>query len=226
MYDVKGKSIRDIMNIAEGDFLSFTEREQKAVTSRLVSAANKRARRFVKGTGEQINLKSYTSKGKFSVKGKTKKSGELADEFKRVKEFLSRKTSSLRGYKEFKKKLEEESKYVGKRKDEVPDYTDLDIDFETGEIIEPYQSEEDYEPFELSTGDVWQATDDVLEGSRSELETKIVYEIHDMVQDFMSERRSKKYNELSANQKEKLKEQIDKYIQDNSTDYGTFSGNM
>lgn len=228
MYDVKGKSIRDIMNIAEGDFLSFTEREQKAVTSRLVSAANKRVRRFVKSTGEQVNLKSYTSEGKFSVKGKTKKGGELAHEFNRVKEFLSRKTSSVRGYKEFKKKLEEESKYVGSRKgtDESQDFNDLDIDFETGEIIEPYQSEEDYEPFEISTGDVWQATDDILEGSRSELETKIVYEIHDMVQDYMSDRRVNKLNELDSVKREKLKEDIDKYIQSNSTDYGTFSGNM
>ena len=226
MYDVTGKSIRDIMNIAEGDFLSFSEKEQKAVTSRLVSAANKRVRRFVKSIGE-VNLKSYTSEGKFSVKGKTKKSGELAHEFKRVKEFLSRKTSSVRGYKDFKKKLEEESKYVGSRKDlEEQDLTDYDIDFETGEIIEPYKSEEDFEDFELSTGDVWQAVDDTLEDSRSELEKGIVYEIHDLVQDYMSERRKKKYSELNSNQKADLKEIIDRYIQDNSTYYGTFSGNM
>ena len=225
MFDVTGKSIRDIMNIAEGDFLSLTEKEQKAVTSRLVSAANKRVRRFVKSVGE-VNLKSYTSEGKFSVKGKTKKGGELAHEFNRVKEFLSRKTSSVRGYKEFKKKLEEESKYVGDRKGKDEPQVDLNIDFETGEIIEPYQSEEDYEPFELSTGDVWQATDDILEGSRSELETKIVYEIHDMVQDYMSDRRVNKLNELDSVKREKLKENIDKYIQSNSNDYGTFSGNM
>lgn len=226
MYDVTGKSIRDIMNIAEGDFLSFSEKEQKAITSRLVSAANKRVRRFVKSIGE-VNLKSYTSEGKFSVKGKTKKSGELAHEFKRVKEFLSRKTSSVRGYKDFKKKLEEESKYVGSRKDlEEQDLTDYDIDFETGEIIEPYKSEEDFEDFELSTGDVWQAVDDTLEDSRSELEKGIVYEIHDLVQDYMSERRKKKYSELNSNQKADLKEIIDRYIQDNSTYYGTFSGNM
>ena len=226
MYDVTGKSIRDIMNIAEGDFLSFSEKEQKAVTSRLVSAANKRVRRFVKSIGE-VNLKSYTSEGKFSVKGKTKKSGELAHEFKRVKEFLSRKTSSVRGYKDFKKKLEEESKYVGSKKEsEEQDLTDLNIDFETGEIIEPYKSEEDFEDFELSTGDVWQAVDDTLEDSRSELEKGIVYEIHDLVQDYMSERRKKKYSELNSNQKADLKEIIDRYIQDNSTYYGTFTGNM
>ena len=226
MYDVTGKSIRDIMNIAEGDFLSFSEKEQKAVTSRLVSAANKRVRRFVKSVGE-VNLKSYTSEGKFSVKGKTKKGGELAHEFKRVKEFLSRKTSSVRGYKNFKKKLKEESKYVGSRKEsEEQDLTDYDIDFETGELIEPYKSEEDFEDFELSTGDVWQAVDDTLEDSRSELEKGIVYEIHDLVQDYMSERRKKKYSELNSNQKADLKEIIDRYIQDNSTYYGTFTGNM
>lgn len=229
MYDVSGKSIRDIMNIAEGDFLSFSEKEQKAVTSRLVSAANKRVRRFIKATGQQVNLKSYTSEGKFSVKGKTKKGGELVHEFKRVKEFLSRKTSSVRGYKNFKKKLEEESKYVGSRKDlieeeqENPDYL---IDVETGEIIEPFKSQEDFEPFEISTGDVWQAVDDSLEGSRSELEKSVVYEIHDMVQDFMTDKKAKKYSELNASEKRNLKEIIDRYIQDNSTYYGTFTGNM
>ena len=174
MFDVTGKSIRDIMNIAEGDFLSFTEKEQKLVTSRLVSAGNKRARRFVKITGQPINLKSYTSGGKFSVKGKTKKGGELYKEFKRVKEFLSRKTSSARGYKEFIKKMKEPSKYVGGRKDEVGITEEgIEYDPETGEIIEPYRSE-DFEPFDLESGDVWQATEDALEGSRYDFEKGVV----------------------------------------------------
>ena len=197
MYDVTGKSIRDIMNIAEGDFLSFSEKEQKLVTSRLVSAGNKRARRFVKITGQDINLKSYTSGGKFSVKGKTKKGGELYKEFKRVKEFLSRKTSSARGYKEFIKKMKEPPKYVGGRKEEVGQTEEgLEYDLETGEIIEPYRSEE-LEPFELESGDVWQATEDALEGSRYDFEKGVVYEIHDSVLDYMSEKRVKKYKDLS-----------------------------
>ena len=225
MYDVTGKSIRDIMNIAEGDFLSFSEKEQKLVTSRLVSAGNKRARRFVKITGQDINLKSYTSGGKFSVKGKTKKGGELYKEFKRVKEFLSRKTSSARGYKEFIKKMKEPPKYVGGRKEEVGRTDEgLEYDLETGEIIEPYRSEE-LEPFELESGDVWQATEDALEGSRYDFEKGVVYEIHDEVLDYMSEKRVKKYKDLSREQKDELKEIIDSYIQGGSKN-ATFSGNM
>lgn len=225
MFDVTGKSIRDIMNIAEGDFLSFSEKDQKLVTSRLVSAGNKRARRFVKITGQPINLKSYTSGGKFSVKGKTKKGGELYKEFKRVKEFLSRKTSSAKGYKEFIKKMKEPPKYVGGRKDEVARTEEgIEYDPETGEIIEPYRSEE-FEPFELESGDVWQATDDALEGSRYDFEKGIVYEIHDEVMDFMSEKRVKKYRDLSREEKEELKKIIDSYIQ-GSGNNATFSGNM
>ena len=224
-YDVTGKSIRDIMNIAEGDFLSFTEKEQKLVTSRLVSAANKRARRFVKATGQDINLKSYTSGGKFSVKGKTKKGGELYKEFKRVKEFLSRKTSSARGYKEFIKKMKEPPKYVGGRKEEAGVTEEgIEYDTETGEIIEPYRSEE-FEPFELESGDVWQATDDALEGSRYDFEKGVVYEIHDEVLDYMSEKRVKKYKDLSREEKDELKKIIDSYIQ-GSGNNATFSGNM
>ena len=225
MYDVTGKSIRDIMNIAEGDFLSFSEKEQKLVTSRLVSAGNKRARRFVKITGQPINLKSYTSGGKFSVKGKTKKGGELYKEFKRVKEFLSRKTSSAKGYKEFIKKMKEPPKYVGGRKEEVGRTEEgIEYDPETGEIIEPYRSE-DFEPFELESGDVWQATDDALEGSRYDFEKGVVYEIHDEVLDYMSEKRVKKYKDLTREQKDELKKIIDSYIQ-GSGNNATFSGNM
>ena len=225
MYDVTGKSIRDIMNIAEGDFLSFTEKEQKLVTSRLVSAGNKRARRFVKITGQPINLKSYTSGGKFSVKGKTKKGGELYKEFKRVKEFLSRKTSSAKGYKEFIKKMKEPPKYVGGRKGEVGRTEEgIEYDPETGEIIEPYRSE-DFEPFDLESGDVWQATEDALEGSRYDFEKGIVYEIHDEVLDYMSKKRAKKYKDLTREQKEELKKIIDSYIQGSGKN-ATFSGNM
>ena len=225
MYDVTGKSIRDIMNIAEGDFLSFTEKEQKLVTSRLVSAGNKRARRFVKITGQPINLKSYTSGGKFSVKGKTKKGGELYKEFKRVKEFLSRKTSSAKGYKEFIKKMKEPPKYVSGRKGEVGRTEEgIEYDPETGEIIEPYRSE-DFEPFDLESGDVWQATEDALEGSRYDFEKGIVYEIHDEVLDYMSEKRVKKYKDLTREQKDELKEIIDSYIQGSGKN-ATFSGNM
>ena len=225
MYDVTGKSIRDIMNIAEGDFLSFSEKEQKLVTSRLVSAGNKRARRFVKITGQPINLKSYTSGGKFSVKGKTKKGGELYKEFKRVKEFLSRKTSSAKGYKEFIKKMKEPPKYVGSRKDEVGRTEEgIEYDPETGEIIEPYRSE-DFEPFDLESGDVWQATEDALEDSRYDFEKGVVYEIHDEVLDFMSEKRAKKYKDLTRDEKDELKKIIDSYIQGSGKN-ATFSGNM
>ena len=257
MYDVTGKSIRDIMNIAEGDFLSFSEKEQKLVTSRLVSAGNKRARRFIKITGQPINLKSYTSHGKFSVKGKTKKGGELYKEFKRVKEFLSRKTSSVRGYKAFIKKMSETPTYVGSRKEEIErpkgKYKDYDYDLETGEIIVPYRSQEGvpnyvggrkgefgdpkvrivYDPetgeiidtFTLESGDVWQATDDALEGSRYDFEKSVVYEIHDVVLDYMSEKRAKKYKDLTRVEKDELKKIIDSYIQGSGKN-ATFSGNM
>lgn len=216
------------MNIAEGDFLSFTEKEQKLVTSRLVSAANKRARRFVKITGQDINLKSYTSGGKFSVKGKTKKGGELHKEFKRVKEFLSRKTSSARGYKEFMKKMKESPTYVGVRKEELEEPKEkpkYEYDEETGEIIEPYRSQEDFEDFNLESGDVWQATEDALEGSRYEFEKGIVYEIHDSVLDYMSKEKVDKYKNFTREQKDKLKEIIDSYIQGSGKN-ATFSGNM
>lgn len=95
MIDVKGKSIKDISNIPYEDLEKLDRRDLAKLTSRLVSAANKRLRGFTQ-RGLSLNLKSL-SNGVFSTKGKSKE--ELLKEFGRVSNFLEKKTSTVRGYK-------------------------------------------------------------------------------------------------------------------------------
>ena len=98
---VKGKSAKELMNIPKADFLVLPSNVQREIVSRLSSAANKRVINLAK-KNIPINLKSY-ERGKFSVAGKNKK--QVVGEYNRVKDFLSKKTTTLSGIKSIAKKL-------------------------------------------------------------------------------------------------------------------------
>lgn len=204
---VGGLSIKDIMNIPMGELSTYSLTDIKNLTSRLVSAGNKRARRFIAKYGaNSIKLKSYTSKGKFSVKGITTKKGAL-EEFERVSEFLSRKTSSIRGMKEFQKQIESPAKYYSEKYQE-----------------KPYKSFDD-EEFEVSEGNVWQTLDDMIDSNRDLFEKKVVYELHDVVKDYMEEKEIESSKELNVEDKKALRDIVDDYIQNNGMVDKKFSGN-
>ena len=101
---IKGLSFEDIMDFEIEDLEELNRSELSKLTSRLVSVANKRIK-SLQAHGVDINLKSYILGGKFSVKGKNKK--QLLREFSRASEFLSRKTSTWKGYKEYMEKIED-----------------------------------------------------------------------------------------------------------------------
>lgn len=207
---VGGLSIKDIMNIPLGDLSTYSLTDIKRLTTRLASAGNKRARRFIAKYGaNSIKLKSYTSKGKFSVKGITTKK-EAMEEYERVKEFLSRKTSTIRGMKTFQKQLEGASKY----------YSDKYLN------EEPYKSF-DYDEFVVSEGDVWQTLDDVIDNNRDLFEKQNVYELHDVVKDYMEEHNLEKSKDLSEEDTKALRDIVDDYIQNNGKiDSKSFEGNL
>ena len=76
--------------------------ELAKVVTILDSAANKRLKRLAQapmGT-ESIAYQNVMEIGKFSVKGKNQ--GQLQAEYKRVKQFLSGKTSTARGWNQFR----------------------------------------------------------------------------------------------------------------------------
>lgn len=104
--NVTGMSIEDIMNIGAAGISKLNEKDLRALTTRLVSAANKRLARLDKaGINYTPALHSLYTQGKrrFSVTGKHL--NKLRMEFANVRNFLNDKTSSVQGYKKFAKKF-------------------------------------------------------------------------------------------------------------------------
>lgn len=112
--DVSGMSISDIMNIDINTFNKLGESDLRRITSRLVSAGNKRIRRL---ESAGITSPAYSSLGtsgnKFSTKlpkgiSATQRVNALRQEFSRTRGFLSMKTSTIGGYNEYIKEMKEE----------------------------------------------------------------------------------------------------------------------
>ena len=106
--NIKGLKITDIMDMDWNDLNKLTPQEMKQITSRLVSAANKRIRRLEKaprGT-ESFAYQVVEERGrKFSVRRKN--TNQLRNEFKNVRAFLKYKTSTTKGWKEYREKMEQ-----------------------------------------------------------------------------------------------------------------------
>ena len=105
--DVNGLSIKDIINMDFADIQKLTRKELATVTSRLVSASNKRIRRLEKSElGEAPSIRSLkvrTGEDRLSVKGKSQ--GQLQRTFTEAKHFLNLKTSTIGGYKKVIKNI-------------------------------------------------------------------------------------------------------------------------
>lgn len=111
--DVKGLSINDIMNLSWERLNKLSEKELKQVTSRLVSASNKRLRRLENTTRGKSSFAYQTVENrgrKFSVRGKDV--NQTKQEFKLAKQFLGYKTSTVKGWKEYRERVEERTGYA------------------------------------------------------------------------------------------------------------------
>ena len=121
--NVKGLKITDILNIDLDAFNKLNESELRALTSRLVSAGNKRIRRLKE---HNINSPAVQGLGKadtFSTKleadvSKQQRVNKLREEFSRARSFLTSETSTIGGYKKFvnrtTKRIAEELKMTQK----------------------------------------------------------------------------------------------------------------
>lgn len=97
-------SIQDIIDIDIDDILKMDKSELKKVTSRLVSASNKRLRRL---KADKTNMGIYSPsyrKNQFSVKGLNR--NQTLSQFKAMKNFLTAKTSTLKGWKMYRREVE------------------------------------------------------------------------------------------------------------------------
>ena len=216
--DVRGMSLKDVMNVPRGTFLELDASTQRVLASRLVSAANKRVRRLLKN-GIDITLSSYVKGGKFSIKGK--RGTEFLKEIDRMQEFLSRRTSTVRGYRSYRKMfglpanyaLEESYGVPGREQEPVPVPSGEDADevLDEGWDEEWEGGEEDFEGVRF--GDDWQALDDLLEGNRELLEKSARYDLHDEILDYMNEHRISDIRDATENQRAEMEDIIDRALQ-------------
>lgn len=101
-----GMTINDIMKMSMSKFEQYTPTQQREITSRLASAANKRLRTLQKSDIENpATIRLNMSGGKISVRGKS--GDELKQEFFRAKQFLQSKFSKKSEWKKFEKKINE-----------------------------------------------------------------------------------------------------------------------
>ena len=122
---VSGLSIDDILNMDIVDFNRLSEKDLKLVVGRMVSAVNKRLRRFEKkGISTPATRALMKSGGVLSVKGKN--ANQLRKEYARARNFLNMETSTQKGYKKVQEKITDTLKQRG-------------VDIETDELDELFE---------------------------------------------------------------------------------------
>lgn len=107
--NVKGLKVTDILNIDLDTFNNLNESELRKITSRLVSASNKRIRRLQKHDINSPAVQGLGTNKSFSTKlpkytSKQQRVNRLRNEFARARSFLTSETSTISGYKKFAKR--------------------------------------------------------------------------------------------------------------------------
>ena len=113
-FDVTGVTIDDLIKMDFKELAKYNERSVKKITSRLVSAMNKRYRTLERSKIGQLSptfqwFEYRRNKGKqtfYSVKGKSKTT--TISLFKTLQEKLQQETSTVKGFQEYEKKLYED----------------------------------------------------------------------------------------------------------------------
>lgn len=107
---IHGKSVNELMNLDKSTLNSLTPKELRQVTSRLVSAVNKRIRRLQTYAHEQgievPSLQALNRKyggNQFSIKGVEDK--DILSIYGDIKDFMNYKTSSITGLKQTRKEI-------------------------------------------------------------------------------------------------------------------------
>lgn len=112
-----GLKVDEIIKMPLSKYSEYTEKQQKEIASRLISAANKRIKKFeVKGETSPALRKLNESGGKLSVKGKS--GDEIINEFIRARDFLKNRFSKISEYNKVIKKLSnaiDSSQYITKQ---------------------------------------------------------------------------------------------------------------
>ena len=155
--NVKGLRISDILDIGLDEFNKLKESDLRHLTSRLVSASNKRIRRLEK---HDLNTPAYQGLGKekaFSTKlpkgtSRQQRVNRLRAEFSRARDFLTSETSTIAGYRSFVDRTEERiARELGISKDVVSREIDVNRMFD---ILHRAQSEGIVDSYRGSKGSI------------------------------------------------------------------------
>ena len=108
--NVKGLKVKDILNIDLDTFNNLGESELRAITSRLVSASNKRIRRLkerdinspaIRGLGD---IEQFSTKLNEDVTPE-QRVNQLRSRFAKIRNFMTSETSTISGYNKFIKRI-------------------------------------------------------------------------------------------------------------------------
>ena len=133
--DVNGLKIADILKMNVDDFRGVSTKNVKQITSRLVSAMNKRIVRLGKSEIGKLSptYKAFEKRGKYSVKGLTRESTKTL--FNILKESFSKKTS-LTQWKQFRNETLEELDLTFLK-------DDIDLEKKFWDLYHKYEDESD-----------------------------------------------------------------------------------
>ena len=161
---VSGKSISDILNMDIRDFNKLGLSDLRKVVGRLVSAVNKRVRRFIKsGISTPATRSLEKSGGLLSTKDKDL--NQLRTEFARGRNFLEMETSSRKGYEEVQKKTIQTLQERG---------VDLTTD-ELDDVLEVYGRLKDIDPSVTVTMDSSQMIGEIAKlDNTQDVQTRIM----------------------------------------------------
>lgn len=108
--DVSGMTVEDILKIDPEKINAMSDADLTAISKRLVSASNKRVRRLRASKSGKYSpaLGDVPEKG-FSVNFAKDKNhrNRVYEEFSKMREFMSRKTSTAKGWRELRKQFHE-----------------------------------------------------------------------------------------------------------------------
>lgn len=108
--NVKGLSIKDILNIDLDTFNNMSESDLRHITSRLVSASNKRIRRLKSHDINSPALRGMGDLEQFSTKldpniSNQQRVNQLRHTFSQMRSFLTSETSTISGYKKYSDRI-------------------------------------------------------------------------------------------------------------------------
>ena len=95
---------KELLNLSSAEIAKLKKPQLRKVVQTLSSTANKRLKRLHQKDFSTPASRYAMKSGKFSTKGKN--INQLRAEYVRAKNFLQSKTSTLRGYKQFKKEVQ------------------------------------------------------------------------------------------------------------------------